>query len=98
MGREIPDGWTASAGDSDGSRELAARHTDVVFSANTEYGKAVAYAAELRERLARHGRSRTPCGSCRARASSSRARRRTGRRRPAGYRGEQPPLSTPRTD
>uniref|UniRef100_UPI003D816443 LLM class flavin-dependent oxidoreductase n=1 Tax=Streptomyces sp. JAC128 TaxID=3418412 RepID=UPI003D816443 len=45
------------AGDSDGGREPAARHADVVFSANTEYGKAVAYAADLRERLARHGRS-----------------------------------------
>ncbi|MET9480628.1 NtaA/DmoA family FMN-dependent monooxygenase [Streptomyces sp. NPDC006638] len=45
------------AGDSDGGRELAARHADVVFSANTEYGKAVAYAADLRERLARHGRT-----------------------------------------
>lgn len=45
------------AGDSDGGRELAARHADVVFSANTDYDKAVAYAADLRERLARHGRS-----------------------------------------
>ncbi|MFD0033194.1 LLM class flavin-dependent oxidoreductase [Streptomyces sp. NPDC055059] len=45
------------AGDSDGGRELAARHADVVFSANTEYGKAVTYAADLRDRLARHGRS-----------------------------------------
>ncbi len=45
------------AGDSDGGRELAARHADVVFSANTEYAKAVAYAADLRDRLARHGRS-----------------------------------------
>lgn len=45
------------AGDSDGGRELAARHADVVFSANAEYGKAVAYAADLRERLARHGRT-----------------------------------------
>ncbi|MFD5871473.1 NtaA/DmoA family FMN-dependent monooxygenase [Streptomyces sp. NPDC060322] len=45
------------AGDSDGGRELAARHADVVFSANTEYGKAVAYAADLRDRLARHGRT-----------------------------------------
>ncbi|MFI0423945.1 NtaA/DmoA family FMN-dependent monooxygenase [Spongiactinospora sp. 9N601] len=44
------------AGDSDGGRELAARHADAVFSANTEYGKAVAYAADLRARLARHGR------------------------------------------
>ncbi|WNI20784.1 NtaA/DmoA family FMN-dependent monooxygenase [Streptomyces sp. ITFR-16] len=45
------------AGDSDGGRELAARHADVVFSANTEYGKAVAYAADLRARLARYGRT-----------------------------------------
>ncbi|QMU69344.1 NtaA/DmoA family FMN-dependent monooxygenase [Streptacidiphilus sp. P02-A3a] len=45
------------AGDSDGGRELAARHADVVFSANTEYEKAVAYAADLRARLARHGRA-----------------------------------------
>ncbi|WEH38207.1 NtaA/DmoA family FMN-dependent monooxygenase [Streptomyces sp. AM 2-1-1] len=45
------------AGDSDGGRELAARHADVVFSANTEFGKATAYAADLRERLARHGRT-----------------------------------------
>jgi FMN-dependent oxidoreductase (nitrilotriacetate monooxygenase family) len=45
------------AGDSDGGRELAARHADVVFSANSEYHKAVAYAADLRSRLARHGRS-----------------------------------------
>jgi FMN-dependent oxidoreductase (nitrilotriacetate monooxygenase family) len=45
------------AGDSDGGRELAARHADVVFSANTEYSKAVAYAADLRARLARHGRT-----------------------------------------
>ncbi|MFC0042313.1 NtaA/DmoA family FMN-dependent monooxygenase [Actinomadura rayongensis] len=45
------------AGDSDGGRELAAAHADVVFSANTEFGKAVAYAADLRARLARYGRS-----------------------------------------
>ena len=45
------------AGDSDGGRELAARHADVVFSANTDYDKAVAYATDLRARLARHGRS-----------------------------------------
>ncbi|XVQ89022.1 NtaA/DmoA family FMN-dependent monooxygenase [Microbispora siamensis] len=45
------------AGDSDGGRELAARHADVVFSANTDYDKAVAYAADLRARLARYGRS-----------------------------------------
>jgi alkanesulfonate monooxygenase SsuD/methylene tetrahydromethanopterin reductase-like flavin-dependent oxidoreductase (luciferase family) len=45
------------AGDSDGGRELAARYADVVFSANTEYNKAVAYAADLRARLARHGRT-----------------------------------------
>ena len=45
------------AGDSDGGRELAARHADVVFSANTAYEKAVAYAADLRARLARYGRT-----------------------------------------
>jgi FMN-dependent oxidoreductase (nitrilotriacetate monooxygenase family) len=44
------------AGDSDGGRELAARYADAVFSANTQYEKAVAYAADLRARLARHGR------------------------------------------
>jgi alkanesulfonate monooxygenase SsuD/methylene tetrahydromethanopterin reductase-like flavin-dependent oxidoreductase (luciferase family) len=46
------------AGDSSGGRELAAAYADVVFSANTEYGKAKAYATDLRERLARHGRAR----------------------------------------
>lgn len=45
------------AGDSAGGRDLAARHADVVFSANTDYDKAVAYAADLRERLAGYGRS-----------------------------------------
>jgi len=45
------------AGDSDGGRELAARHADVVFSANTGYEQAVAYASDLRARLARHGRA-----------------------------------------
>jgi FMN-dependent oxidoreductase (nitrilotriacetate monooxygenase family) len=45
------------AGDSDGGRELAASRADVVFSANTPYDKAVAYAADLRARLARYGRS-----------------------------------------
>ncbi|MBB2942697.1 alkanesulfonate monooxygenase SsuD/methylene tetrahydromethanopterin reductase-like flavin-dependent oxidoreductase (luciferase family) [Actinoplanes lutulentus] len=45
------------AGDSPGGRELAAKHADVVFSANTDFDKAVAYAADLRERLAKHGRS-----------------------------------------
>ncbi|MBT0774327.1 LLM class flavin-dependent oxidoreductase, partial [Kineosporia sp. J2-2] len=44
------------AGDSDGGRELAATHADVVFSANTTFDKAVAYARDLRARLARHGR------------------------------------------
>ncbi|WNI14837.1 NtaA/DmoA family FMN-dependent monooxygenase [Actinacidiphila sp. ITFR-21] len=44
------------AGDSPGGRELAATHADVVFSANTGYEKALAYAADLRARLARHGR------------------------------------------
>ncbi|GLZ43135.1 LLM class flavin-dependent oxidoreductase [Actinokineospora sp. NBRC 105648] len=45
------------AGDSPGGRELAARHADVVFTANTDYQKALAYAADLRARLAAHGRS-----------------------------------------
>ena len=45
------------AGDSDGGRELAARQADVVFSANTQYDKAVVYAADLRARLARYGRT-----------------------------------------
>ncbi|HVV07831.1 NtaA/DmoA family FMN-dependent monooxygenase [Amycolatopsis sp.] len=44
------------AGDSPGGRDLAARHADVVFSANTEYGKALAYATDLRARLAAYGR------------------------------------------
>ncbi len=44
------------AGDSPGGRELAAQYADVVFSANTAYDKAVAYATDLRERLGRHGR------------------------------------------
>jgi len=45
------------AGDSAGGRDLAARHADVVFSANTDYDKAIAYAADLRTRLAGYGRS-----------------------------------------
>lgn len=45
------------AGDSDGGRDLAARHADVVFSANTDYPKAVAYKLDLSSRLARQGRS-----------------------------------------
>ncbi|MFC1433828.1 LLM class flavin-dependent oxidoreductase [Streptacidiphilus sp. N1-3] len=45
------------AGDSDGGRELAARQADVVFSANSAYDKAVVYAADLRARLARYGRT-----------------------------------------
>ena len=44
------------AGDSPGGRVLAAMYADVVFSANTAYDKAVAYAEDLRARLARHGR------------------------------------------
>ncbi|MFF1612806.1 LLM class flavin-dependent oxidoreductase [Amycolatopsis sp. NPDC058278] len=44
------------AGDSPGGRELAAKYADVVFSANTAYDKALAYAEDLRARLARHGR------------------------------------------
>ncbi|MGV9862204.1 NtaA/DmoA family FMN-dependent monooxygenase [Rhodococcus koreensis] len=45
------------AGDSVGGRELAARHADVVFSANNEFDAAVAYARDLRARLSAHGRS-----------------------------------------
>jgi FMN-dependent oxidoreductase (nitrilotriacetate monooxygenase family) len=44
------------AGDSEGGRELAARHADVVFSRHREYDEALAYAADLRSRLARYGR------------------------------------------
>ncbi|WNV86366.1 NtaA/DmoA family FMN-dependent monooxygenase [Umezawaea sp. Da 62-37] len=44
------------AGDSAGGRDLAARHADVVFSANVEYDKALAYAKDLRARLAGYGR------------------------------------------
>jgi alkanesulfonate monooxygenase SsuD/methylene tetrahydromethanopterin reductase-like flavin-dependent oxidoreductase (luciferase family) len=44
------------AGDSDGGRELAAQHADVVFSRHREYDEAVAYANDLRARLARQGR------------------------------------------
>ncbi|PPK63883.1 LLM class flavin-dependent oxidoreductase [Actinokineospora auranticolor] len=45
------------AGDSPGGRDLAARHADAVFSGNTEYPKALAYATDLRSRLAGYGRS-----------------------------------------
>jgi len=45
------------AGDSPGGRDLAARHADVVFSANVDYDKALAYAQDLRKRLAGYGRS-----------------------------------------
>ncbi|WP_182262987.1 NtaA/DmoA family FMN-dependent monooxygenase [Rhodococcus sp. UFZ-B548] len=45
------------AGDSAGGRDLAARHADVVFSANHEFDAAVAYARDLRTRLAAYGRS-----------------------------------------
>ncbi len=44
------------AGDSDGGRELAARHADVVFSRHREYDEALAYAGDLRARLAKYGR------------------------------------------
>ncbi|ALG09910.1 NtaA/DmoA family FMN-dependent monooxygenase [Kibdelosporangium phytohabitans] len=44
------------AGDSPGGRDLAARHADVVFSANTEHTKALAYADDLRARLKAYGR------------------------------------------
>jgi alkanesulfonate monooxygenase SsuD/methylene tetrahydromethanopterin reductase-like flavin-dependent oxidoreductase (luciferase family) len=44
------------AGDSDGGRELAARHGDVVFSRHREYDEALAYANDLRSRLKKYGR------------------------------------------
>ncbi|GIF22551.1 alkanesulfonate monooxygenase SsuD/methylene tetrahydromethanopterin reductase-like flavin-dependent oxidoreductase (luciferase family) [Actinoplanes tereljensis] len=44
------------AGDSPGGRDLAARHADAVFSANTDFDKALAYAADLRSRLVAYGR------------------------------------------
>jgi alkanesulfonate monooxygenase SsuD/methylene tetrahydromethanopterin reductase-like flavin-dependent oxidoreductase (luciferase family) len=44
------------AGDSDGGRELAARHADVVFSRHREYDEALAYANDLRSRLKKYGR------------------------------------------
>jgi alkanesulfonate monooxygenase SsuD/methylene tetrahydromethanopterin reductase-like flavin-dependent oxidoreductase (luciferase family) len=44
------------AGDSSGGRDLAARHADVVFSANNAYDDAVAYARDLRTRTASFGR------------------------------------------
>ena len=44
------------AGDSDGGRELAARHADVVFSRHQEQDEALAYARDLRSRLAKYGR------------------------------------------
>ncbi len=45
------------AGDSTGGRELAARHADVVFSANAEFDAAVTYARDLRTRLTAYGRT-----------------------------------------
>ncbi|GAA4253711.1 LLM class flavin-dependent oxidoreductase [Dactylosporangium darangshiense] len=58
LGRSSPQGRPVlfQAGDSPGGRDLAARHADVVFSANTDYDKAAAYARDLRERLAAYGR------------------------------------------
>ena len=44
------------AGDSDGGRELAARHADVVFSRHRDYQEALAYAHDLRSRLKKYGR------------------------------------------
>lgn len=45
------------AGDSSGGRDLAARHADVVFSANHAFDDAVAYARDLRARTAAYGRA-----------------------------------------
>jgi alkanesulfonate monooxygenase SsuD/methylene tetrahydromethanopterin reductase-like flavin-dependent oxidoreductase (luciferase family) len=44
------------AGDSDGGRELAAKHADVVFSRHREFEEAQDYANDLRSRLKKYGR------------------------------------------
>lgn len=44
------------AGDSDGGRELAARYADVIFSRHVELDAARAFYADVKSRLARHGR------------------------------------------
>ena len=45
------------AGDSDAGRELAARHADVVFSRHSSYDDGRAFYTDVKQRLARHGRT-----------------------------------------
>ena len=44
------------AGDSDGGRELAAKHADVIFSRHSGYTDGRAFFADVKQRLARYGR------------------------------------------
>ena len=46
------------AGDSDGGRELAAEHADVIFSRHSGYADGQAFYADVKRRLARYGRRR----------------------------------------
>ena len=45
------------AGDSDGGRELAARHADVIFSRHVEYEEGRRFYDDVKSRLGRYGRS-----------------------------------------
>lgn len=46
------------AGDSDEGRDLAARHAEVIFSLHTEFDDALAFSADVTDRLERVGRTR----------------------------------------
>jgi FMN-dependent oxidoreductase (nitrilotriacetate monooxygenase family) len=46
------------AGDSDGGRELAAKHADVIFSRHSGFSDGQAFYADVKGRLARYGRAR----------------------------------------
>jgi FMN-dependent oxidoreductase (nitrilotriacetate monooxygenase family) len=46
------------AGDSDGGRELAAEHADVIFSRHSGYASGQAFYTDVKQRLARYGRRR----------------------------------------
>lgn len=45
------------AGDSDGGRELAAQHADVIFSRHSSFDDGRAFYADVKRRLARYGRT-----------------------------------------
>jgi FMN-dependent oxidoreductase (nitrilotriacetate monooxygenase family) len=45
------------AGDSDGGRDLAAQHADVIFSRHSTFGAGQRFYADVKGRLAKHGRS-----------------------------------------